>query len=158
MRSKFTPINAAAVSFVASGGSWSVERSTREFRASKDAASTFRDAYLLGSANFTTFPRFPEIDRPFLVYDELKQSVGKTAATIYITTLAIRALESTERGVAFKVLEDFTGGFRETMRSVLNALEASREYWLFRIHEGRDRLYRVERADASGDGQPRRRT
>lgn len=150
MRSKFTPTNAAAVSFVASGGRWSVERIRREFRASKAAASTFRDAYLLGSANFTTFPLYPEIDRPFLAYDDVKRSVGKTAATIYITTLAIRALESTERGVAFKVLEDFTGGFRDTIRSILNALEASREYWLFRIHDGRDRFYRVERADARG--------
>lgn len=149
MKSKFTPVNAAAVSFVASGGRWSVERSTREFRASEKAASRFRDAYLLGSANFTTFPRFPEIDRPFLVYDKLKSDFGKTAATIYITTLAIRALESTERGVTSRRLENFTGGFRETIRSVLNALEASREYWLFRIREGRDRLYRVERVDAN---------
>lgn len=150
MRLKFTPTNAAAVSFVASGGRWSVERIRREFRASKAAASTFRDAYLLGSANFTTFPLYPEIDRPFLAYDDVKRSIGKTAATIYITTLAIRALESTERGVAFKVLEDFTGGFRDTIKSILNALEASREYWLFRIHDGRDRFYRVERADARG--------
>ena len=84
-----------------------------------------------------------------------EKSVGKTAATIYITTLAIRALESTEHGVAFKVLEDFTGGFRDTIRSILYALEASREYWLFRIHDGRDRFYRVERADAN-DGDARK--
>ncbi len=148
MRAKFTPVNAAAVSFVASGGRWSVERLRREFRASEAAASTFRDAYLLGAANFTTFFRFPEIDRPFLVYDDVKRNFGKTAATIYIASLAIRVLETTERGVARRDLEDFTGGFRETIRSVLNALDASREYWLVRIHDGRDRFYRVERADA----------
>ena len=149
MRAKFTPINAAAVSFVASGGRWSVERLRREFGASEAAASTFRDAYLLGSANFTTFLRFPEIDRPFFVYDDVKRSFGKTAATIYLTTLAIRALESTERGVTRADLADFTGGFIDSMKSVFNALEASREYWLFRIRDGRDRLYRVERADGS---------
>ena len=148
MRAKFTPINAAAVSFVASEGRWSVERLEREFRASKAKAAYFRDAYLLGSANFTTFLRFPEIDRPFFVYDDLKQTYGPVAATIYVTTLAIRALETTERGVGGRDLADFTGGFRETIRGILNALEASREYWLFRIHDGRDRLYRVERVGA----------